>query len=244
MTDKLLLLSNLKLLFCIIIPSVGLLIIAAAIGILWYNWSHTGADIRALRLIFMMDSSAADLDEELLLGGEYENDYPKVIAKKRAEVPKATPESQAEIAKDKFQQETVGERRVEDVMFLSHGRAPARYKNKTRLQRIAIALAGECYFKFGNRPRSEANMLISRKWMRDRMEEVKDFRKKDAASVIDIALALSFYPSVEAREMGQHLSTAVSANRMSEVSDSLWCRFKAWLGVSGMVHWADLEPAP
>jgi len=244
MTDNNNIYSDLKLLFYVILPVMGGIFTITVLSLIWFRLSRTAADARALKLIFMMDSSAADLDEELLLGGDYANDYPKVLAKKRAEAPKARPESQADIADDDLVQQLIGKDSANEVMPLSHGRAPARFKSKTRIQRIAIALAGECYFKFGRRPKSEANVLISRKWMRDRMEEVKDFRKKDAASVIDIALALSFYPSVEAREMDQHLSTAVSASRMAEVSDSLWCRFKAWLGLSGSVDWAGLEPTP
>lgn len=66
---------------------------------------------------------------------------------------------------------------------------------------IAYALAQEAYYNFGARPRSEANNLITRRWMRDRMDTYKDVRHIDRASIIDIALVLSFLPSLDAREV-------------------------------------------
>jgi hypothetical protein len=66
---------------------------------------------------------------------------------------------------------------------------------------IAYALAQEAYYNFGARPRSEANNLITRRWMKDRLEEYNDIRFVDRASIIDIALVLSFLPSNDSREI-------------------------------------------
>jgi len=68
-------------------------------------------------------------------------------------------------------------------------------------RRMACALAYEAYVQFGTRTRSEANMLITRKFMRDQLLGFKDLRARDAASIIDTALFLSFLPSLEYREM-------------------------------------------
>lgn len=65
---------------------------------------------------------------------------------------------------------------------------------------IAYALAQEAYYNFGARPRTEANNLITRRWMRDRMDSFGDVRFIDRASIIDKALVLSFLPTLESRE--------------------------------------------
>jgi hypothetical protein len=78
-----------------------------------------------------------------------------------------------------------------------------RYTFRTRRpkDRIAHALAQEAYYNFGNRQRSEANNLITRRWMRDRLDDYDSIRFKDRATIIDIALVLSFVPSLESREI-------------------------------------------
>lgn len=97
-----------------------------------------------------------------------------------------------------------------------------RRRSKPSQQPLACALAYDAAFKFGSgRPRSEANLLITRKWMRDRMEEYKDLRKKDLSAIIDIALDLSFYASSAKREMYDHCSTNAHRRRL-RASASSW----------------------
>jgi len=114
-------------------------------------------------------------------------------------------------------------------------------KGERRFDQLAIALAGECYFKFGDRTRSEANNLISRKWMRDRIGDVKDLRRKDAAGIIDVALPLSFYPSRQALRMDQHMRTSTSARRMGSGPDS-WSSFL--LSTLGLVDYPSGTRGP
>lgn len=97
-----------------------------------------------------------------------------------------------------------------------------RRRSKPSQQPLACALAYDAAFKFGSgRPKSEANLLITRKWMRDRMEEYKDLRKKDLSAIIDMALDLSFYASSAKREMYDHCSTDAHKQR-SRASASNW----------------------
>lgn len=61
---------------------------------------------------------------------------------------------------------------------------------------FALTLAKEAYYKFGKRKLSEANILITRKWMRDYCDEhCKDLRTTHRADAIDRALFLSFVPT-------------------------------------------------
>lgn len=79
---------------------------------------------------------------------------------------------------------------------------------------IAFALAYDAAFKFGSgRTKSDANLLITRKWMRDRMEEYRDLRKKDLGAVVDAALDLSFYASESKRNMSLHCETLAHKER-------------------------------
>lgn len=237
----------------------GTLIVVALIAIMFWCFTRpTRENIAALRLIMRMDNSATDLDEEWLLGAENGVSVLSRPAAIRASAPeestadKTNPEGPRVGSPDSDGSETFAnasatESTYSEVAELAEAlesrgivvpvkynkRRPARMKDVTKSELLAISLAGECYFKFGRRPKSEANILISRKWMRDRMEEIKDLRKKDAASIIDIALGLSFFPSVEAREMDLLLGTSVSASRMGPLRGSWWARWLGWLGFPG-----------
>lgn len=94
-----------------------------------------------------------------------------------------------------------------------------------RLQKMAAALAHEAYFQFGFRPRSDANLLITRKFMRDRLTTFRDLRAKDAATIVDMALYLSFLPSQALREMNIIDGTDVFGSRSEDVPDGF-----GWFG--------------
>jgi hypothetical protein len=87
---------------------------------------------------------------------------------------------------------------------------------------IAMALARRAYLQFGPRARSEANELITRKFLRDVVLELKDLSIKDACAVVDVALSLSFLPSAARREMNQYDRTFAFEERRCEVPESSW----------------------
>ncbi len=62
---------------------------------------------------------------------------------------------------------------------------------------FAMALAKRAYVKFGARPVSEANVLVTRKWIVKLIEdEFKDLRNCDKAIAVDRATFLSFVPTM------------------------------------------------
>lgn len=64
---------------------------------------------------------------------------------------------------------------------------------------LAAAFSLVAYFQFGPRTRSQANYLVTRKYLRDYMREHKpaDLRFVDMGPIIDVAVHLSFYPTAE-----------------------------------------------
>lgn len=60
--------------------------------------------------------------------------------------------------------------------------------------KLAQVAADEAYCQFGRRERSQANDLITRKFLRDWLREHKGLRAKDANIIIEVALSLSYVP--------------------------------------------------
>lgn len=87
---------------------------------------------------------------------------------------------------------------------------------------ISMSLAKRAYYQFGFRPESEANSLITRKFMRDLLMEFKDLRATDANNIIDVALPLSFLPTVVHREMKEYTRTFVYQQRSAEIPECGW----------------------
>jgi len=75
------------------------------------------------------------------------------------------------------------------------------------LRHMAFGLADEAYLQFGRRDKSQANDLITRKFMRDHLSQFDSLRARDASIVIDIALTLSYVPTAEWCEMEEVEST-------------------------------------
>jgi hypothetical protein len=120
--------------------------------------------------------------------------------------------------------------------FVAGVEVPGCYRTRfrpVRMQRMACALANSAYLQFGYRPKSEANVLITRKFMRDELSKFKDLRVRDSLVVIDRALTLSFLPSEMYKEMQCVSDTRVFRSR--ESFDSWWRR---WLPFGGQ------RPAP
>lgn len=91
-----------------------------------------------------------------------------------------------------------------------------------KMRRMAYAMAYRAHFQFGHRPESEANILITRKFLRDSLSELKDMRFKDMSVVIDIALPLSFLPSLAMQEMNEIRDTNEYRSRMQPVRPRSW----------------------
>jgi len=118
-----------------------------------------------------------------------------------------------------------------DRMVRGVGPPPASGANTSRVRRryrpqngvkMAFALADEAYFKFGPRPRSEANMKITRKFMFDIMSANPDVRAKDAGKILDVALYTSFLDSPELRMMNALDMTRAWNERSSNTARSSW----------------------
>jgi hypothetical protein len=74
---------------------------------------------------------------------------------------------------------------------------------KGKRSNFSACVAHEAYNKFGARPMTEANVLVTRRWLQKLMDEprFKDLRVVDRNIAIDRALFLSFVPSNEFRKM-------------------------------------------
>ncbi len=83
----------------------------------------------------------------------------------------------------------------------------ARRLPRTALRDIADSLANEAYFKFGRRSHTQANIMITRQYMRDLIVGYPSLRKKDAMVAIDMALDLSFVPTEAAIESAEHVKS-------------------------------------
>jgi len=93
-----------------------------------------------------------------------------------------------------------------------------------RFSKFAVALGWEAYDQFGRRERTEANLLITRKWLRDRCRMFPDLRKCDSSRAIDLALDFSFLPTQESKR-GDILREQRSwTTRMSPGGTTVWSR--------------------
>nr|UHS72165.1 MAG: hypothetical protein [Tombusviridae sp.] len=83
-----------------------------------------------------------------------------------------------------------------EKITVDNKKSTTRIKKGTRTT-FAMALAKRAYVKFGPRPVSEANVLVTRKWMTKLIEdEFKDLRTCDKALALDRAVFLSFVPTM------------------------------------------------
>lgn len=92
--------------------------------------------------------------------------------------------------------------------------------------KFACAVAKVAYNKFGERPMSEANMLVTRKWLAKYLEDpmYKDLRTCDKNIAIDRALFLSFVPTKEFQEMKMMVMSRPweARNRANNVYGGFW----------------------
>jgi len=106
-------------------------------------------------------------------------------------------------------------------------------KKTTRVRKgnrshFAMALGKRAYVKFGARPVSEANVIVTRKWLLKVIEdEFKDLRDCDKAIALDRATFLSFIPTMS------HNNYKFIFNGKNEVTrriggESLFSRIAHW----------------
>jgi hypothetical protein len=88
---------------------------------------------------------------------------------------------------------------------------------KGKRSKFAMCLAKEAYLKFGRRPLSEANTIVTRKWMLKYLDHVDyaDLRNCDKVLAIDRALFLSFIPTIVFNNMRLAADDKALKNRVS-----------------------------
>nr|WRQ65356.1 tombus P33-like protein [Tolivirales sp.] len=86
---------------------------------------------------------------------------------------------------------------------------------KGRRSNFAACIAQIAYNKFGERKMSEANILVTRKWIQKLLDEpkYKDLRMCDKNLAIDRALFLSFVPTNAFRQMKLAIETPAWKDR-------------------------------
>lgn len=87
---------------------------------------------------------------------------------------------------------------------------------KGKRSAFATSIAKIAYNKFGERKMTDANILVTRKWIQKYLEEpeFKDLRVCDKNLAIDRALFLSFIPTNDFRAMKLALGTSAWCNRV------------------------------
>nr|UHS72035.1 MAG: hypothetical protein [Tombusviridae sp.] len=104
----------------------------------------------------------------------------------------------------------VRERRIKLVKKLKKGQR----------SNFAAAVAKIAYNKFGERPYSQANVLVTRKWLQKYFDDASftDLRTVDKNNAIDRALFLSFVPTREFQRSHIAMATKQWQKRMDENS--------------------------
>jgi hypothetical protein len=125
---------------------------------------------------------------------------------------------------------------VSDVVTIDHVKTNVttrRRIQKGRRSSFAMCIAKEAYLKFGARPVSEANVLVTRKWLGKLVDDrFKDLRTCDKVLAVDRATFLSFVPTMSWNNM-KFLVKDVPFNRGNSLverinGDSLFTRIGRW----------------
>lgn len=118
-------------------------------------------------------------------------------------------------------------------------------KKRSRLQKgkrsqFAKSLGQLAYNKFGERPMTEANLMVTRRWLQKQLEsdDLKDLRTADKNIAIDRALFLSFVPTKAFLKMKVYSATSQWEKRTtgSELFGKWW-----WNRVFGVGVLPDTE---
>jgi len=107
------------------------------------------------------------------------------------------------------------EYKTSDVREVVSRKVTQRLIKKQR-SNFAAAVSKQAYNKFGERPMSPANVLVTRKWIQKYLEDrFKDLRTCDKNLAIDRALFLSFVPTKDFLAMRLLLETKAAQDRIS-----------------------------
>jgi hypothetical protein len=99
--------------------------------------------------------------------------------------------------------------------------AQEEYTTKKRTGKFANYVGKRAYFQFGVRARNGANTKVTRKWIRNFIDQhYPSLRVQDKINVIDEALFLSFIPSVMYNDCEELASTIVYEDELPEGSSS------------------------
>jgi len=111
------------------------------------------------------------------------------------------PQSLLEVHEVTFKK-TVTEDGGERKTIIDNKKRSVRVRKGGR-SRFAMALAKEAYLKFGARPFTQANTLVTRKWLVKYLEgdQFVDMRTCDKIVAIDRAMFLSFVPTIAHNNM-------------------------------------------
>jgi len=109
---------------------------------------------------------------------------------------------------------------VEDVAKIQERKRVSHKLKKGQRSNFAAAVAKKAYNKFGERPYSEANVLVTRRWLQKFFEEerFKDLRTTDKNNAIDRALFLSFVPTRDFQKARIAMATRQWQQRMDSRS--------------------------
>jgi hypothetical protein len=103
--------------------------------------------------------------------------------------------------------------------------------------KFSAAIAKQAYNKFGERPMSQANILVTRKWLQKLLAEpeYKDLRTCDKNIAIDRALFLSFVPTKDFLKMKMAVATRPWEKRVTGAGMwGFWDRVFAIGPISGL----------
>jgi hypothetical protein len=98
-------------------------------------------------------------------------------------------------------------------MMASAGRMAPRIRRRVRGV-AASSYALQAYLKFGQRKKSEANVIVTRKYISDLLSEEPDMRIRDKIEIMDTATFLSFIPSESSQLCGAFEKTEAFSKRM------------------------------
>ncbi len=94
-----------------------------------------------------------------------------------------------------------------------------RRLGKGMRSKFSMSVGKKAYNKFGQRPMSEANVIVTRKWIQKYLDEdFKDLRTCDKNLAIDRALFLSFVPTKDFNRYKLVMATAEMETRMTGLS--------------------------
>lgn len=107
----------------------------------------------------------------------------------------------------------------EDVVKQVISRKVTQKLVKKQRSNFAAAVAKKAYNKFGDRQMTQANVLVTRKWLQKYLEDsFKDLRTCDKNLAIDRAVFLSFVPTKDFLKMRILMETNAAQERISGTS--------------------------